>query len=213
MSKKNKDAAMRDDAESVTDEERTEGGEESTDLVTRQTEAMANLGVRALDIEGMSDDEQMTELEKLLDCRPEEIEAIATGRLPFWPAMAGQLIHGVLVGQREVPTRFGTAKLYTLNLKRPAVAQTLDGEIFELPAGENISVLERVVLKELAMREGQEVGILCVGKKRREGAKFAYWDYKIVGRRQSPAEVQAAAQKAMARMQMRALPQATAQKG
>jgi hypothetical protein len=213
MSKKNKDAAMMSDAESVTDDE----NEGSTNLATRDENIESALTMasdeRTLAIAAMSDKEQMEELVKLLDCHPEEIEAIATGRLPFWPAIPGKMVVGVLVGQREVPTRFGTAKLYTLNLKRPSIAATLDGEVFELPAGENISILERIVLKELAMREGQEIGILCAGKKKTRSGKFEYWDYKIAGVRRTAEQVQASAQMAMARLQVRALPVSTTQKG
>lgn len=206
MAKKDKEAQMAADAANTI-------ADDSTALTTPEPTALANVGSTGLaNIENMSDKDQMAALEQMLDCSSAEIEAIATGRLPFWPAMAGLMIHGVIVGLREVPTRFGIARLYTLTLKRPAMAQTLDGEVFELPPGENISVLERTVLKELATREGQEVGILCAGKKQGSG-KFAYWDYKIVGVRRTPDQIQAAAQMAMARMQARALPAASPSKG
>lgn len=207
MGKKEKNAGMMLDAGQVTDGE-------STELATTGDEgSMVPADPRAQALAEMSDKEQIAELEKLLDCSPAEIEAIATGRLPFWPAHAGLVIHGTIVGQRVVPTVYGEAKLYTLQLKRPSIAMTLDGEIFELGIGENISVLERTVLKELEYREGQEVGILCAGKKKGKG-KFDYWDYKVVGVRRTPDQVQAAAQLAMARLQSRAaLPAATNQKG
>jgi hypothetical protein len=191
MAKKDsKEAAMESDALAVTGQE-----EPSTGLATTGQ----NTG---LDVSKLSDKEQVEALERLLDCSAAEIEAIATGRLPFWPAIAGQIAVGTIVGQREVPTRFGIARLYTMTLSKPALAQTLDGEIFELPIGENISILERAVLKELTMREGQKLAIVNAGKKLGSSG-FSYWDYKIVGVQRTSAQIQAAAQMAMARMQAR----------
>ena len=76
--------------------------------------------------------------------------------------------------------------------ERSCLAGTLDGEIFELQPGENITLLERTVMKELQTRVGQKVGILCLGKKM--GKTYEYWDYKILGRKRSAQEFQAAIQ-------------------
>lgn len=184
---------------------------ENRETETETALATADTKSAAVSIAELSDRAQMEQLQLMLDCEPAEIEAIATGRLPFWPAIPGLMLHGVVAGHRDIPTAYGLARLYTLTLKKPAAAQTLDGEIFELPAGEQISVLERTVLRELETREGQEVGILNAGKK--AGKKFSYWDYKIVGVRRTAEQVQAAAQMAMARMQsaqLRQLPSSAA---
>lgn len=155
--------------------------------------------------------EQLRALEDLMGVDSADVEVIAAGKLPFWPAYAGAVIKGTIQNRREVATQYktpqnpnGVVGLYTLRVEdRPCMGATLDGEVFEVQPGENITVLERAVMEELRTRIGQKVAILCVGKQK--GRTFSYWDYKIVGQKRSAEEIQAASQLAMANLQARQL--------
>ncbi len=153
----------------------------------------------------------MRALESAMGVDRADVEVIAAGKLPFWPAYAGAMLIGIVENRRTVKTQFvtdlnptGEVGVYTLKVTdRPCLAGTLDGEVFELNPGDAITVLERTVIKELQTRIGQKVGILCTGKSK--GKKFEYWDYKIVGERRNAEQVQAAAQLAMANLQVKQL--------
>jgi|SRR6185369_1452874 len=141
----------------------------------------------------------------------DEIEVIAAGKLPFWPALAGAEIVGVINARRDVVTRFksernptGEIGVYTFTVSKPCLAGTLDGEIYQLDAGDSITVLERKVLEELKTRIGQKVAIHCVGKVlNKEGNE--YWDYIVVGARRTAEQIQAASMQAMVAMQQKQL--------
>ena len=169
------------------------------------------LTVQAQQLSKMQGSAQLKALEEAMGIDSADIEVIAAGSLPFWPAFAGAVLVGTIQGRREVKTQFktplnpdGLVGVYTLRVEnRTCLAGTLDGEIFELHPGDAITVLERAVMKELRTRIGQKVGILCVGKK--EGKQFSYWDYKILGQRRSAEEIQAASQQFMASVQAKQL--------
>jgi hypothetical protein len=189
----------------TTEEKKSVSGElvPRTDVNVLARQAQATAALQGKD--------QMRALEDALGLDSAEVEVIAGGKLPFWPAYAGAIIVGTIQSRREVETRWkspqnpnGIVGLYTVLIqKRPCLAGTLDGEVFELQPGDSIQVLERSVLKELQFRIGQQVGILCVGKV--SGKQFNYWDYRIVGERRSAEQVQAAAQMAMAQLQTKQL--------
>jgi hypothetical protein len=220
MSKKSREEALSKAADSATEDPSDtamvpENGDGTANLATtaKAQGAMLDLTQMAQRTALLKSDEQMEALELAMGIDKAEIETIAAGSLPFWPAFPGAMIIGTVQSSRQVPTRFktpnnpkGLVTLYTVAVEKSCLAGTLDGEIYETEPGDLISVLERAVLKELATRIGQKVGILCVGKK--EGKEFSYWDYKIVGKRRSPQEIQASAQLAMANTQVRALPEA-----
>jgi len=186
--------------------------EKSTDLAKApQSQMVANLTQQANQTALMSAKDQLKALEESLGIDSADIEVIAAGKLPFWPAFAGAVLIGTVMSRREVTTQYkspqnptGAVGIYTVRVEqRPCLSGTLDGEISELNPGENITVLERTVLKELQTRIGQQVAILCVGKV--PGKSFSYWDYKIVGKRRSPEQIQAASMQAMANLQMKQL--------
>lgn len=183
----------------------------STDLTKPQSQGLADLTVQAHALAKMTPAEQLRALEKDLGIGADDVEVIAAGKLPFWPAYAGAVLVGVIQGRREVKTQFrsptnpdGVVGLYTVKVtQKKCLAGTLDGEVFELNPGDNISVLERSVMKELRTRIGQEVAILCVGKT--TGKQFSYWDYKILGKKRDAAQIQAASMQAMAAVQAKQL--------
>lgn len=169
--------------------------------MTKEAQALATLKGR----------EQLKALEEAMGVDAADVEVIAAGSLPFWPAFAGAILVGTVQNRREVKTQFktdlnpeGIVGVYTVRVEqRPCLAGTLDGEVFEMAPGDVISLLERSVMKELRGRIGQKVGILCLGKK--QGKQFSYWDYKILGERRSSEEIQAASQQLMAGLQAKQL--------
>lgn len=185
--------------------------ETSTELAKPQSKELADLTVQAQSLAKMTPGEQLKALERDLGIGADEVEVIAAGKLPFWPAYAGAVLIGTIQGRREVKTQFrsptnpdGVVGLYTVKVEqKPCLAGTLDGEVFELHPGDNISVLERSVMKELRTRIGQQVAILCVGKT--QGKQFSYWDYKILGKKRDAAQIQAASMQAMAAVQAKQL--------
>lgn len=151
---------------------------------------------------------------------PGQVEVIAGGKLPFWPAIAGAVLAGTITGRRDIPTRFKTREnpqglvgVYTIQLKRPAVGAmmtvadskgTMALEYMDLPAGQAVTVIERAMLKELSSRLNQDIAILCVGQvPGRNG--FSYWDYRIIGIKRTAEQISAGAMAAMAEMQKRQL--------
>lgn len=150
---------------------------------------------------------------------PSQIEVILSGKLPFWPAIPGALLTGVIQGRRVQPTRFKSPKnpdglvgIYTINLLKPGIGAMVESKsgalptvvMLDLDAGNNVTVLERALLKDMETRIGQTVSILCVGKVM--GKEFEYWDYRIIGLPRTHEQIQSAALMAMAATQSRALP-------
>lgn len=184
----------------------------STEMVKPNSQGVADLTVKAKQLAGLTSREQLKALEQEMGIDAADVEVIAAGSLPFWPAYAGAMLVGTIQGRREVSTQYrtdvnpsGRVGVYTVRIEgKPVLAGTLDGEIFELNPGDNISVLERTVMKELQTRIGQKVGILCLGKKPSKNG-FSYWDYKILGQRRNAEQIQAASQLAMANLQARQL--------
>lgn len=211
MAKNKREEMLDAQADSVTTDE-------DSDISPRtngESSAMTAGGRTPAELALALEKEQMSALENILGLDASEIEVIAGGRLPFWPAIPGNIVAGTIDSTREVPTQWGTkdnpkglVTLYTMTVERQAMAQTLDGEIFTVESGEQISILERSVLKELQTRIGQRVAILCVGKK--QGKVNKYWDYRVIGQKRTPEQVQAAAMMTMAKLQQsqsaRALP-------
>lgn len=179
-----------------------------TDTTTNNVGMLTNQSQQLAKLQGSA---QMRALEEAMGVDAADVEVIAAGSLPFWPAFAGAILVGTIQGRREVKTQYktpvnpeGVVGVYTLRVEqRACLAGTLDGEIFELNPGDNITVLERSVMKELRTRIGQKVGILCVGKK--EGKQFTYWDYKIIGVKRSADQIMAASQQFMASVQAKQL--------
>lgn len=158
--------------------------------------------------------QQLKALEEALGIDAADVEVVAAGSLPFWPAFAGAIVCGTIQGYREVSTKFktpanpnGNVGIYTLRVERlPCLGGTLDGEVFDVQPGDLVTVLERTVIKELRTRIGQKVAILCMGKKSGRNG-FDYWDYKIVGEKRSLEEVRLANELASANI--RQLPEST----
>lgn len=156
-----------------------------------------------------------------------EIEIISAGKTAYWPGNQPRMVvAGRLQSMREVPTRLVIkekqvkATLYTMLLTQPCYGMvptktTADGEVIDahievIPPGQIVTVLERAMLRDLRFRLGQEVFIGCKGKQR-SGNGFSYYEYVVIGVRQTPAEMQASAQMAMANMQAKSLDQNNAQ--
>lgn len=194
------------------DKEKEKAG---TDLTKATPQAMSqvvqDLTKEAQKLATLTPREQLKALEDIMGVDSADVEVIAAGKLPFWPAYAGAVIKGTIQNRREVSTQFktplnptGVVGLYTFRVEdKPCMGATLDGEVFEVQPGDSITVLERAVMKELRTRIGQTVAILCVGKEK--GRTFSYWDYKIVGQKRDAAQIQAAAQLAMANLQAKQL--------
>jgi hypothetical protein len=146
-----------------------------------------------------------------------EMEVIVAGKTPYWPGNIPKMVcAGRLQGWREIPTRLVVsgvqlkAILHTVELMHPCYAVTPDdGEMVVLPKGKIVTVLERTMLKDLRDRIGQIVFIGCVGKRASKNG-FSYYEYKVMGLRQTPQEMQASAQMSMAKNQARMLEQANA---
>ncbi len=177
---------------------------ETTAEMVRNPAGVNNLAITAQATAALTSKEQLKALEESMGIDAQDVEVIAAGKLPFWPAFAGAMCIGTIQSRREVPTSFGSVGVYTVKLeKKDCLAATLDGEVFELPPGDLITVLERAVLKELQTRIGQTVGILCTGKVK--GSEYSYWDYKILGVKRSAEQIQAASMQAMAGVQAKQL--------
>lgn len=184
--------------------------ETKTDLA-KAVSTVPTLATDAQKLAKLQSAEQLRALEDAMGIDVADVEVIAAGSLPFWPAYAGAMLIGTIQNRRDVKTQWktpnnpdGLVGVYTVRIEnRPCLAGTLDGEIFELNPGELITLLERSVMKELRTRVGQKIGVLCLGKK--EGRIFNYWDYKIIGQQRNAAQIQAAAQLAMAGLQAKQL--------
>jgi hypothetical protein len=59
-------------------------------------------------------------------------------------------------------------------------------------------------MKEFRGREGQKVAILNLGKKTSKNG-FGYWDFKVLGKKRTAEQIQAASQQLMASLQAKAL--------
>lgn len=151
---------------------------------------------------------------------PSQIEVIVSGKLPFWPAIPGALLTGVIQGRRVIPTRYKTPQnpdglvgMYTVKLTKPGIGGMVQSEsgktptvvMLDLDSGNSLTVLERAMLKEMENRVGQTVSILCVGKTMGQNG-FEYWDYRVIGLPRTHEQIQSAALMAMAATQSRALP-------
>lgn len=143
--------------------------------------------------------EQMKALQEMLGGDAGDVEVILGGTLPFWPAVAGAVLVGVIQNYSTRITKYkneknptGEVGLYTFQVQeRSALAGTSDGEVFEVQPGDLINVLERDVMKEFRTHIGQRVAVLNLGKKMGRNG-FEYWDYKVIGKRRTAEQIQAA---------------------
>lgn len=120
-----------------------------------------------------------------------DMEVVAAGKIPFWPAYAGALLMGTVQSYGTRTTRFetednptGAVGVFIVRVEGESVlGGNSDGEVFEVKPGEMITVLERTVMKSLGAEkaQGKKIGILCLGKER--GEKFDYWDYQVMASR------------------------------
>lgn len=105
---------------------------------------------------------------------------IQGGAAYYWPAMKDAAVHGIIKDRFPVPTKYGTAFLYSIELLEVATAvDVISGELALIEKGERMHVLERTVLKPLVNHIGEEVAIVCDGKrpsKRTPGQ--SYWSYR-----------------------------------
>lgn len=158
---------------------------EKAEMVKSGADALMN---QANKVAALSGHDQLRALQAAMDLNDADVEIIAAGKLPFWPALAGAMIVGTIVGYDVRQTRLKDKEtgenmsvgVYTFQVDRPTLAGNSDGEVFEAAKGDVLTVLERKVIEKLRGREGQKVGILCLGKVTGSNG-FDYYDYKIVG--------------------------------
>lgn len=221
MAKKNGDTVQTDsDLQTVPEMADLEGKPESA-MTKAPTVSSELVSLKPLEL---GDDIDLLDVVRSLKGESSrEIEVISAGKTAYWPGNTPRMVvAGRLQGVREVPTRLVIkgkqlkATLYTLLLTQPCYGMvpskvTADGEVLDahlevIPSGKIVTVLERAMLRDLRFRMGQEVFIGCKGKQHSANG-FDYYEYVVVGMRQTAAEVQASAQMAMAHMQAKAMEQ------
>ncbi len=163
-----------------------------------ETSAAMIPGLENVRLTASSSKDRMEALRNLLGGEPGSVEAIASGKLPFWPAGKDLVLCGTIESRREFqgkknadnPT--GMVGVYTLLIqKQECAAGTTDGEVFLAQPGERIQVLERAIMKDWRQRIGQTVAVVCEGKKPTKSGN-EYWDYLIVGTKMSTSEIERA---------------------